>query len=175
MKKLFSFFVFLISISLFPYGGPRGSSAPLNRIIDFELKDQFDRTYRDEDYLGNTFLVIGSDKKGREFNPKWALAIKRSLESNSRFKDIKILRLANMKGVPRFIRKMVTGKFPKEKSEWVALDWDGIFAKSYAWHKHVSNIMVFDKEGKLIYQTTGEKPEGHKVDKIKGIILKSPK
>ena len=33
------------------------------RLIDFEIKDQFDRVYRSADYEGRILYVIGSDGK----------------------------------------------------------------------------------------------------------------
>ena len=36
-----------------------GAESP--RLIDFELQDQFDRTYRDADYAGRVLYVVASD------------------------------------------------------------------------------------------------------------------
>jgi len=40
-------------------------------LIDFELKDQFKRSHRDDDWRGNVLLLIGSDEKGSQFDLDW--------------------------------------------------------------------------------------------------------
>ena len=43
--------------------------------LEFELKDQFDRICRAEDYRGQVVILVGSDKDGSEFNAPWIGAI----------------------------------------------------------------------------------------------------
>jgi hypothetical protein len=140
------------------------------KLIDFEVEDQFKQKYTDEDFLGELFLVIGSDKKGRKFNPKWTIAIRDALKGDNRFDNLKIFRVADMRGVPGIIKGLVRSKFPKEKSEWVALDWKGVFARSYSWEKKLSNILMFDSKGTLIYKDKGKEPQKEKIEKIVNII-----
>ena len=127
-------------------------------LISFKIKDQFGRVYTDEDYRGRVVVVIAGGREGRKYSRLWTRAIKDSLEDESGFDDIRFLRLANMRGVPPFMREMVRGKLPKEKEKWVLLDWKGEFAEAYQFEKGVSNIFVFDRHGVLVHQTHGREP-----------------
>jgi predicted transcriptional regulator len=143
------------------------------KLISFRLKDQHKKLYTDLDYRGKLFLTIGSDKEGREFNPMWTIAIKNALKDDKKFKDLQILRVADMRGAPEFIRPLIASKFPKERSEWVVLDWEGVFPETYGFKKKIANILIFDKKGRLVYQDDGKEPEKEKLNKILKIIRKN--
>jgi hypothetical protein len=117
---------------------------------DFELKDQFDQTYTHEDFLGQICILVGSDRKGSQYNERWSIAIHDSLSVHGLQDSVKFLALANLKGVPRLLRGFVKGKFPKEDSHPILLDWKGSFAEEYQFLPYVSNIILFSKSGHLV-------------------------
>ncbi len=133
-------------------------AAQEDTLISFKIKDQFERVHADEDYHGHVVVVIASGREGRKYSRLWTRAIKDSLEDESGFDDIRFLRVANMRGIPHFMREMVRGKLPKEKENWVLLDWEGEFAEAYQFEKGASNIFVFDRHGVLVHQTHGREP-----------------
>lgn len=79
---------------------------------------------------------------------------------------VKFLPHADMRGVPFFLKGVVKGKFPKGEEKWVLLDWKGRIAQAYHYQSDASNILVFDEDGSLAYQTHGREPEDSKLESI---------
>ena len=100
-------------------------------LIEFELKDQFDKVYRTEDYSDRIVVVIGSDKDGSDYNPIWGKALHDALEGVPGYETIDFLPFAHLTGVPFFIKGMVRGRFPKEPDQWALMDWKGVFDDAY--------------------------------------------
>jgi len=128
-------------------------------LIPFEIKDQFDRAYRDADLREKVTVVLGSDKKGSRYNDRWVRAIEALIDSNDHRKVV-VIEIADLRGVPFFLRGFVKKKFPKEEENRVLLDWKGRFAKSYGFVADTCNILLFDQRGELVHQmsVTDEEP-----------------
>lgn len=122
-------------------------------LVSFELKDQFDRLYTEKDFNGHIVIVIGSDKGGSQYNHSWGQAIHDSLVHEDSFEHLKFLPVADLRGVPFFLKGIVKGKFSKDEENWVLMDWKGIFARSYQFEADASNIIIFESDGKLIHKT----------------------
>lgn len=142
-------------------------------LISFEINDQFDKVYTEKDYEDEIIVIIGSDKSGRKYNPIWSDAILDSFEEEHK-EQIIMLGIANLRGVPFFLKGMIKGKFPKDHDNRILMDWKGQFAKAYLFESKVCNILVFDRDGDLILKTYGKDIESHKlnaiVGKLKGLL-----
>jgi len=134
------------------------------------LGDQFDSLYSDEDFRGKILVLIGSDRGGSEYNGRWGAAIYNDLEGDPIRERVSWLGVADVSNVPSFMRGFVRGFFPKEKEEWVALDWEGLFPETYWFEEDMSNILVFDQSGRLVYRGTGTDVKKEQVDEIVQII-----
>ncbi len=167
MKKRCSI---IIALLLLTFSYSIMTSAQHSKLINFKLNDQFDRVYSDEDYSGELFIMIGGDRKGSRFSPEWGEAIRAELQKNEELRDIKILRVADVRGVPFFLKGVVKKKFPKEREKWVVIDWEGRFATHYEFKDEFCNIVVFDEKGQVIHQTAGQEPEEKEILKIMEII-----
>jgi len=130
-------------------------AAQMTTLIPFELEDQFEQVHRDSDYAGRILIVIGSDQGGSEFNAVWGSALTEALEEAEYFERIAFLPLADLTGVPFFIKGMVRGRFPTDPEQWVAMDWDGVFDEAYTFVDDSSNIFVFTPEGRLLQRAHG--------------------
>ena len=138
-------------------------------LISFKLEDQFGNEYTENDFLGRISLLIGSDKEGSQYNRLWASAIYDSLEEWGKTELVIMIPIADLRGVPFFLKGFVKRKFPKQRDNWVILDWKGRFPKSYDFVAHQTNLLVFDQKGNLIYFTHGEEPDH---ENIRSILLK---
>lgn len=136
----------MLSLTLF-------SRAQKAGLIEFEMKDQFDSLYSHEALLDRVVILIGSDKDGSPFNNEWGKALHDSLQPHPAFELIRFLPVADLRGAPFFMKRFVKSHFPKEKERWVLMDWGGNFAKTYRFSAKMSNIIIFDRNGELIYQT----------------------
>jgi hypothetical protein len=149
LKNGAKIFIIWILLTSFLY-----ASTTLKILIPFEMKDQFKNLYRDTDFRGAPFIILGGDKAGSAYTEQWAKAIRESLKTHPGLENIKIFRIADVRGVPFFAKGIVRNKFPKEKDKWVAIDWGGKFSKQYNFIQKACNILVFDKGGNLIHQSS---------------------
>ena len=136
-------------------------------LINFEIKDQFDRIHRYTAYIDNILIVIGSDNEGSQFNQRWSSVIHNSLKNDPGYERIAFLPVANVRGVPFLLKGFVKSKFPKEEDKWVLMDWEGDFAESYNFEEKSTNILVFDPNGKLAHRAHGRELED---DILEGIL-----
>lgn len=157
----------LIIILVLVLVGPTTTHGQDSTLIDFEIKDQFGRVHSHQDYINRVVVVIGSDKDGSQFNGIWDEAIHDSLENHPEYGRIAFLALADVRGVPFFIKGIVKGKFPKERDKWVLLDWKGRFTKAYRFDPGSTNILVFAPGGRLMHRVHGR---GLEVDVLRGIV-----
>ena len=123
-------------------------------LINFELQDQFEKIYTNNDYRGSIFIVIGSNSSGRKYNPIWSAAIHNELKDEPVFEKIKMNGIANLSAVPFFLKGFIRNKFPKDPEKWILMDWKGKFSKAYHMKPGVSNILIFNVGGQLVFQTT---------------------
>lgn len=135
-------------------------------LFDFAISDQFGQKHRHTDYSGKILVVIGSDKDGSQFNGAWNSAIEDSLKDHANYARVAYLPVADTRGVPFFIKPFVRRKFPKDKKEWVLLDWKGRFAKTYGYEPGSCNVLVFDASRRLVHREHGRELDPAKVEVI---------
>lgn len=143
-------------------------------LIDFEIADQLGKSYSNEEYVGRGLVILASDRKGSRYNPIWGKAIDQRLEQEGLSEVFAVLGMANMKGVPKFLRNMIRGKFPKDENKRVLLDWEGLFETAYGFEKKVSNILVFDPSHQLVFRTTGTELDSRKLENLIDAVAAQP-
>lgn len=139
-------------------------------LFDFEMEDQFGAVHRRADYEGRVVVFLGSGKKGSEWNEVWGEAIRDSLEAWGLDGQVDRVGVADVRGVPGFIKGMVKRKFPKEPEKWALVDWDGEFAERYGWTKDEANILVFGADGRLAAQAHSLEPPQAEIRRILAAI-----
>jgi len=135
-----------------------GASAgdPESELISFEIKDQFDRAHSEKEFLGRPLLITCGDKNGSRYQSQWTPALRDSLQARGLLPELALVEIADLRGVPFFVKGKVKKNFPRDPSAWVLLDWDGRFAKPYAFEKEMCNILLFAPGGALVYATAVE-------------------
>lgn len=141
-----------LAVCLLVLLGQRLAAAHEKRLIAFEIADQFETVHTQADYLGSPLIVIGSDRHGSQFSASWGRALRDTLAGVPGTDELRFLRVADARGVPRLMRAFVREKFPKDKGKRALADWEGRFAEAYQFEKKAANILVFDTEGVLIHQ-----------------------
>ncbi len=136
--------ILIFLLSLFTW-----SSALETTLIDFELQDQFDSTFNQNSFDGKIVIIIGADRQGSKYTDQWGQALGDSLRTRN-IDNVQFVALATLTGVPGMMKGMVKGFFPKEKENWVLMDWQGVFADAFDFSAKKCNILVFDKEKKLL-------------------------
>lgn len=128
-------------------------------LIDFEIEDQFEAEHSRAGFLGRPLLIIGSNRDGSAFNRLWSAQIKDSLAARGLAGRVTQIGLADMRGVPFFLKGFVRGKFPKEEAGPILMDWKGRFPQAYDFMPGESNLLVFDAEGGLQVRHHGKEPD----------------
>lgn len=121
------------------------------KLITFKMEDQFENMYSSDDYKGKMVIVITSDREGSDYNKVWGKTLNDSLTANKKkLGTIPILAVANLEAVPYLMRSIVQSFFPDNPKNKIIMDWEGKFAQAYNVAAAKSNILLFDKEHKLI-------------------------
>ena len=147
---------------------PTRASEP--RFIEFAIEDQFDREHTDSDFRNRVTLVLGGDRKGSRYRGLWENAIRDSLRARGRLGQVALCPVADVRGVPFFMKGFVKGKFPKDEESWVLLDWKGRFAQAYDFESDRCNLALFDADGALVHQAAEEDPRPAELDELLGAI-----
>ena len=77
-----------------------------------------------------------------------------SLDGDTDIEQIRFIGVADLRGVPNFLKGFAKGKFPRDEDKSVLMDWKGIFAEAYQFKPKMSNILVFDHSGDLVHKTS---------------------
>lgn len=134
-----------------------------DRLIEFELEDQFQETHRDEDFAGKVVVLVGSDRGGSGFNAPWGQALHEALQGHPHRDQVVFLPVADTRGAPFFLKGYIRGKFPEDPERWTLLDWKGRLAQAYAFHPDHCNIVVFDHEGYRVERLHGREVDPDRV------------
>jgi hypothetical protein len=163
MKIRFFLFVIVFATQLIPASSGLSQDTTL---IHFQMKDQFDYVWSHNDFLGHVTIIVGSDRKGSQYNEIWSFAIYDSLIKYGLTDSVKFLAVADIRGVPSPFKKFVKKKFPKEPHRWIILDWEGEFAQAYHFIHSECNLILIDRSGRTLYQFSVKKLDQKKLDLI---------
>jgi len=156
------YFVVLIALFL-----PAGiTQAQDSTLIRFELKDQFNNVHTEKGFQNKLTILVGSDHDGSKYNSVWGKAIHDSLREKAAQNLVEFLPVADLRGVPFFLKGFVKGKFPKEPARWILMDWKGQFSQAYQFVPAECNIIIFDTDGQIVHQTSVQEIDLVKLNKI---------
>lgn len=139
-------------------------------LIQFELRDQFDRPYRDTQLRGESLVVVGSGRKGSEFQADWMAALRAGLRDHLVAGGLRIVEVADLRGVPFFLKGTVKKKFPEDRAAWVLMDWKGRFGSAYELDGDLCSVLVFDAGGHLVYRASGSEVDSRVLDRIRAAV-----
>ena len=122
-----------------------------NKLINFELKDQFDELHKKSDYVGKIIIIVGSDRKGTEFNSQWVEPLLDSLRINKLDSVVSFISVANLGSVPFFMQSIVQGFFPEDSTNRIIMDWDDLFADEYNFKEDHCNLLIFNFDSNLVF------------------------
>ncbi len=136
------------------------------KLIAFTLNDQFDREYTEKSFPEKILIIIEGDREGSKYCAKWKEAMSDALEKNHAMDHIQFVSIADLRGIPSFLKGFIKGKFSKKKHKWSLMDWEGMFATAYEFVLESSNILVFDRQQHLVHQTSVRELSPEKLEKI---------
>lgn len=161
------FIVLLIAIG-YSFADQRQALKLGELVPSFNLKDANDNEYNLDNLVKNdkkkvVILIIG-DRTTRESGNKWGIELHKLYGDQ---KDIAILMIADLRGLPFFATESVVkwGVKREKLPIKILLDWEGKVSQAYKTKRGESNIFVIDKGKKLIHLCQGLFTE----DKFKAI------
>jgi len=128
-------------------------------LIDFSLADQFGRVHARDDYRGEVVVMVGSDRSGNRYVPAWLEAVRDGVAGEPGWERIRTLGVADVRGVPGFLRPVIAAAIPRTPTAGVLLDWDGLFARAYDFVPGECNVLVADRDGRVVFRTSGREVE----------------
>lgn len=156
--KLFLSFTFLLTTTQV--------FAQEDKLISFNVEDQFGKEYTERSWQDSILVVFGSDKDGSKYNERWAVALYENYQSENLKIPVTYIGVADLSSVPFFLKSTVR-KFIKNSSEnGIILDWEGVFPEAYNFVENNCNILMFDFNRNLIYQTAVQNLETEKITEI---------
>lgn len=119
-----------------------------------ELHDQFNALQKLSFPTTNITLLTIADGRGSEQISGWVKPVKQ------RFDDrIDIRGIADMSCVPHLLRGLVRTQFRAVQHYPVMLDWTGDAVDDFAYQPGKADILVLDRDGKILYRARGKATE----------------
>jgi len=140
-------------------------------LIQFKIEDQFKKDHTEKEFLGKVSVFIAGDRKGIDYCDEWFGVLSDSLGRQIKDNKVIIQKMANVKGVPFFIKGIVRKKY-KTNSEIILMDWKGKFLKAYDLESDVANILIFSKSGVLEFQKAVTKYDRVNFEAIINVVEK---
>ncbi len=135
-----------------PAGEAAKPSAKAPAAID--LHDQYDAPQRLAFPATNVVVLTIADKKGSEQIDGWVAALK------SRYAGrIELRGLADVGGVPGFLRGKVRKKFQETRTYPVMMDWSGKVCAQFGYQPAVANVLVIARDGHIHARIAGSARE----------------
>ena len=123
---------------------------PAHAPASIDLRDQYDTPQSLTFPATNVVVLTIADKKGSEQIDGWVAAIKARYAGH-----IDLRGLADVAGVPGFMRGKVRKKFQGTRSYPVMMDWSGKTCAGLGYQAGVANLVVLSEDGAIRGRVTG--------------------
>ena len=148
------------------------SAADRPRTLSFELEDQFGDQYSTADFEGKPVIVIGSDRAGRQESRVWAQTVGKLIETDVALQGrAEILRIADLRGVPGFLKGTVTKQLRRGLETPILLDWDGQVVGFYDFQPEIANVVLVNGDGAVILRIESREPHSEEIEDLKRAVL----
>ncbi len=144
-----------------------------DRLIDFEIKDQHDRTHTHAELAGRVAVLMWIDRKAGDWRDQWHAALKTALQPQLDAGQADVRIVAHVKGAPFFIKGSIKGAFRDDVSDWVLMDWKGRFDEAYAPTADHVNVMLFAADGALAGTWTGQELDAAVIGEVTAAVAAS--
>ncbi|MGZ8413901.1 MAG: hypothetical protein ACXW05_14320 [Gemmatirosa sp.] len=117
-------------------------------IVAFRLSDQFGRVHDAAEYRGRTLLLVGAGRGGRETGTAWVEHLRALQDTVGGAPVLPVVAVADLRGVPRLLRRLVRSRFPDDPGRAVLLDWDGALARRFDFDTERCTILLVGPTGR---------------------------
>ncbi len=123
-------------------------------LVAFRLSDQFGRVQDAGDLRGRAYLLVGAGRGGRTAGTAWVESLRALQGDSAGSAALPVVAVADLRGVPRLLRRVVRGRFPDDRSRGVLLDWEGTLARQLGFDVQQCTIVVVGPSGRVHARTT---------------------
>lgn len=151
--------------------GPASPAVP-ERLDSFELEDQHGSRRSFSFPRARVCVVMVADQKGSQQLEPWIKALLDRFGS-----EVDIEGIADLSSVPSALRGAVRREFRKQSERSVLLDWEGSVVRRFGYARHLANVYVLDRGGKVIGYASGVATPGavrDAADKINHVLQRPP-
>ncbi len=142
------------------------------RALSFELEDQFGDLHSTADVEGRPVIVIGSDRAGRQESQIWAQTVGSLMETDGELQGrAEILRIADLRGVPVFLKGTVRKQLRRGLETPLLLDWDGQVVGIYDFQPEIANVVLLDGDGTVVLRIESREPQKEEVENLRRAVL----
>lgn len=125
------------------------------KLPGFTLEDQFERKWQHTDFATQPVVYVISDRDGYAYSTNWTTPLIRDFG-----KRVKFVPIADVRGVPGFLKGYIRGRFRGEFKYPVLLDWDGTVTTGIQFTAGYPNLLIVDPNRTIIYKTAGSGTAG---------------
>ncbi len=137
----------------------------------FDLADQFGMRYTETAWAGEAVILVGGDRAGRQESREWAIALRDWLADRPTMSvPVSVVRLADLRGVPGFLKGRVTKEIRKTIGSPLLLDWQGTLADHFGLQAGVANVLVLDTTGSLVWRLESSAASAEELSALRGIL-----
>ena len=125
-------------------------------VVTFRLGDQFGRQHDATTYRGQAWLLVGAANGGRVAAAAWVETLRAVQDDTTGERvprTVPVVAVADLRGVPRLLRRFVRARFPRDPERAVLLDWDGSLARRFGFDGAQSTILLVDPSGRPAART----------------------
>jgi len=126
-------------------------------LLEFRLHDQFGQLHDAAAYRGRTLILVGAGRGGRDAGTAWVEHLRAVQDSGGgadTLQAVPVVAVADLRGVPRLLRRLVRGRFPDDRRRAVLLDWDGALARRFGFDTERCTLLVVGPSGRAHARTT---------------------
>ena len=123
-------------------------------VVGFRLNDQFGRAHDAADYRGRAMVLVGAGRGGRAAGTAWVETLRGLQGDSASAIVVPVVAVADLRGVPRLLRRVVRGRFPDDRRRAVLLDWDGRLARQLGFAADGCTIVLVGPDGRAGSRTS---------------------
>ncbi|MFN2370825.1 MAG: hypothetical protein ABR506_06670 [Candidatus Krumholzibacteriia bacterium] len=146
--------------------GAAVAAAAAGDLVPFRLQDQRGRLHTDARYRHAALVVLWGDRRGAPAMDAWTPRLAEALAGPVAGYRLRILEVAHGQGAPFFIKGKIRGKFADPGRGPVLMDWDGLFARTYACVADSCTVLLFDPAGGLLRRWTVAAPDSARLAEV---------
>jgi hypothetical protein len=143
-------FLSLVCIAAFS-SKPVGNTETHGLLIKaFSLSDQYGDAHQQTFPKSKVSIYALADRKGSKKLEDWITPFYKRFEDR-----VDICGVANLRGVPDFMKPVIRKLFRRGVNYPVMLDWSGEICKSFGYKAGMPDIFIITRGGQLRYRTSG--------------------